>query len=474
MPPTLGSNPRPSARLLLSVMRESARYAWWLLIFLFTLLIVGNTALFWSLFQSPTTEGLSSSNQRLGVEFQVRYLLVLERLGLDQAVRKQVIDSTLRSIEDAYAPYEAALYRAILAGALAIEEPSKAIRTLPDLPSEALLPTERRWQAMHWQAVLSRPLSPEQVPELLRSLPEPPSALARQLLEAALYLRAGDVARANALKESLARSATWSVILMGAIFITVALAGVGGLVVLIWYALSKPRLPPRPAPEETPFVYDPLLWALVIFLLVLLNAPTVNHMLREWRVDATNAMYLLAVLLPLLFLAHLRSLPDALGRIQWFQPGFWKQLGVGLMGYAAFVPFLTVLMTLTILVAPALPAEQTNPIGERVSGSKTTLQWLWTFAQVAVLAPIIEEFVFRGVLFKVLWQRTGHVWLSAFVSGYLFAVIHPQFLGGIFPITVLGTVLALVYAHTRSLLPCILIHAVHNGLITLMLWSVVG
>jgi membrane protease YdiL (CAAX protease family) len=152
----------------------------------------------------------------------------------------------------------------------------------------------------------------------------------------------------------------------------------------------------------------------------------------------------------------------------------WKQVGVALMGYAAYVPFLAVLLCLTVLIAPALPSEQTNPISERVSENQGALGWLWTFVQAAVLAPIIEEFVFRGVLFQVFWQRTGQVWLSAFASGYLFAVIHPQFLGGILPITVLGAILALVYAHTRSLLPCILIHALNNGLIVLMLWSVAG
>jgi len=455
-------------------MRDSARYAWWLLIFLFSLLILGNIALFWRLFRASETPGLSAGNVRMGVEFQARYALALEQLGLGRVNVQIALDGVFKSLNDAFAPYEATLYRAILESAFGVGNPQKTLAPLPDLPSENLTPMQRRWAAMRWQEAFARPLKPEQVPDLLDALPDAPTAFAGELLKLTLYERAGDRAQADALRESLGRAAGWSVITLGAVFGTVGCAGIGGLVVLITYLLRLPRLPARPAPNESPFVYDPLLWALVIFLLAMLNAPALDHILRDFGVDASNALYLLAVLLPLMFLASLRGEPDALGRIRWFEGAWWKQLGAALAGYAAYVPFLGVLLMLTLLVAPALPAEQTNPIGARATESQTALQWLWIFVQAAVLAPIIEEFVFRGVLFKVLWQRTGRVWLSAFVSGYLFAVIHPQFLGGIFPITVLGAVLAIVYAHTRSLLPCIIIHALNNGLITLMLWSALG
>ncbi|GIV09401.1 MAG: hypothetical protein KatS3mg019_1492 [Fimbriimonadales bacterium] len=455
-------------------MRDSARYAWWLLIFFFTLLIAGNTFMFWTLFRAPDTQGLSSGNQQMGVEFQVRYALAIEQLGLGKLASGQVVESASKSLDEALAPYEAAVYRAILESVFETGDPQRTLRQLPDLPSETLSPAERRWQAMRWQQVFSQPLQRDQIPTILESLPDAPSAVAEELAKIALYQRTGDTARANALRESLGQAALRSVFTLGVVFAIAGLAGLMGCIVLVWYLVVRPPLPNRPAPDASPFVYDPLLWALVIFLLVLLNAPTVNHLLRDLSVDASSAIYLLAVLLPLMFLASLREQPDALGQIRWFRGGWWKQIGFGLMGYAAYVPFLGALLVLTLLVAPALPAEQTNPIGERVTESKTTLEWLWTFAQVAVLAPIIEEFVFRGVLFKVLWQRTGQAWLSALASGYLFAVIHPQFLGGIFPITLLGTILALVYAHTRSLLPCIIIHAINNGLITLMLWGLTG
>jgi len=327
---------------------------------------------------------------------------------------------------------------------------------------------------MRLRDALTQPLQAERVPAVLESVGALPSPLARTLLEMTLYARAGDTERANAIRQSLAQRAMQGVLALGGVLLFGGVMGLAGFGVLLWYLISRPPLPARPAPDESPFAYDPLLWALAIFLLVQLNGYALGQVLLDLGLIGANAIYLLAVLLPLMYLASLQGQADALGRIEWFRKGFWRQLGASLMGYAAYVPFLAALLVVTLLIAPALPAEQTNPIGERVMEAQDALSWLVLFAQAVVLAPIIEEFVFRGVLFQVFWQRTGRVWLSAFVSGYLFAVIHPQFLGGILPLTVLGAILALVYAHTRSLLPCIVIHALNNGLITLLLWGASG
>jgi len=455
-------------------MRDSARYAWWLLIVLFAFIIAGNVVQFWLLFRGSEGRGLASSNQRLGAEFQIRYALAVERLGMGDLAIKMALEAALTGLEEAYAPYEAAVYRAIVAHAFQQRDAAATLRTLPDLPSETLTPAARRWQAMRLRDALTQPLNADRVPAVLESVGALPSPFARTLLEMALYTRAGDTERANAIRQSLAQRAVWGVLALGGVMLFGGVMGLAGFGVLLWYLISRPPLPARPAPDESPFVYDPLLWALAIFLLVLLNAPALNQVLLDLGLSGANAIYLLAVLLPLMYLASLQGQADALGRIAWFRKGFWRQLGASLMGYAAYVPFLAALLVVTLLIAPALPAEQTNPVGERATQAQDALSWLVLFAQAVVLAPIIEEFVFRGVLFKVFWQRTGRVWLSAFVSGYLFAVIHPQFLGGILPLTVLGAILALVYAHTRSLLPCIVIHTIHNGLITLLLWGVAG
>jgi hypothetical protein len=352
-------------------MRESARYAWWLLIFLFMLIILGNIAFFWTLFFQPGGKGLASSNQPLGVEFQVRYALAVERFGLGEETIRSALQSAFEGMEKAFSPYEAAVYRLIVQSAFSAGDPKETLRLLPDLPSERLTAVQRRWQAVRLRDALTRPIAPSQVPTVVDSLGALPSPLARELLEITLYQRAGAADKARALREALAQRAAWGAVLLGAVLGAGCFAGLAGIGILLWYLLARLPLPKRPAPNESPFAYDPLLWALVIFLLVLLNAPVIRETLRG--VEASNALYLLAVLLPLMYLLSLRREPDALGQLRWFQGSVWKQVGVALMGYAAYVPFLAVLLCLTVLLAPALPSEQTNPISERVSENQGAL-----------------------------------------------------------------------------------------------------
>ncbi len=79
------------------------------------------------------------------------------------------------------------------------------------------------------------------------------------------------------------------------------------------------------------------------------------------------------------------------------------------------------------------------------------------------LAPVVEEVIFRGFVFRALLERL-HPLLAAGASGLLFAAVHvpwdPQTLISLF---VLGTVTAYTYRATRSLWPCIIAHAGYNA-----------
>jgi len=83
-----------------------------------------------------------------------------------------------------------------------------------------------------------------------------------------------------------------------------------------------------------------------------------------------------------------------------------------------------------------------------------------------VFAPITEEIVFRGVLFRALADKLG-MWPGAILSSAVFAVIHfevlfsqPLALVGLFTV---GLLLAIAYHRTGSLLVPIIGHAVFNG-----------
>lgn len=87
---------------------------------------------------------------------------------------------------------------------------------------------------------------------------------------------------------------------------------------------------------------------------------------------------------------------------------------------------------------------------------------------MAVLtAPLVEEVVYRGVLYPALQRRIGRLWGVLGVT-LVFALIHvPQYLpnyGAISAILILSLTLTFVRAHTGRLLPCVIIHTIFNSL----------
>ena len=91
---------------------------------------------------------------------------------------------------------------------------------------------------------------------------------------------------------------------------------------------------------------------------------------------------------------------------------------------------------------------------------------------VCVVAPIAEEFFFRGFLFGVLRQMRVTVagrelgpWLAAVIVALLFGLAHagsanPQYL---VPLGFLGFVLCIVRWRTGSLYPCMALHSLNNA-----------
>lgn len=82
-------------------------------------------------------------------------------------------------------------------------------------------------------------------------------------------------------------------------------------------------------------------------------------------------------------------------------------------------------------------------------------------------APLVEEVVYRGVLYPALRRAVGVTWAVVAVL-LLFALVHvPQYItsaGVIFTIIMLSAVLTIIRARTGKLLPCFIIHLVFNGI----------
>lgn len=82
-----------------------------------------------------------------------------------------------------------------------------------------------------------------------------------------------------------------------------------------------------------------------------------------------------------------------------------------------------------------------------------------------LVAPIAEEFFFRGFMFRAIAERVHWLWAAA-ITGGVFGAIH---LGGSPAISLLvlsafGVALCVLFHRTGSLLPCIVLHAFNNSI----------
>jgi membrane protease YdiL (CAAX protease family) len=116
------------------------------------------------------------------------------------------------------------------------------------------------------------------------------------------------------------------------------------------------------------------------------------------------------------------------------------------------------------------PGGPSHPVvGEALRGGN----WTVIFLLAVVMAPAVEETVFRGVLYRHLRDATGgagraiSAFLSAAVSGVIFAAIHPQGLAMVPALAAVGIALAHAREWRGSLLAPMAAHAVHNGLLVL-------
>jgi uncharacterized protein len=151
---------------------------------------------------------------------------------------------------------------------------------------------------------------------------------------------------------------------------------------------------------------------------------------------------------------------------------FWRTLGWGWipefkMVHAVVLAFL--MIGVAILSERALPHQETDIEKLLKMGMAARI----AVAALAVMtAPLIEEIVYRGVIFSTVEGLMGKATAVVLVT-LLFALVHvPQYWGSVASIAVilsLSLVLTLLRAWTGKLLPCVATHLVYNGIQAVML-----
>jgi len=140
-----------------------------------------------------------------------------------------------------------------------------------------------------------------------------------------------------------------------------------------------------------------------------------------------------------------------------------RSIGLGLLVTAMALPI--AMLVIGGLVTALLRAFGIDPEPQRtitlIRENSSLPQLVVLGFAATVLAPIAEESIFRGVLFRALYQR-GYRAIAWVGTSLLFALIHRN-LAAFFPLVFLAVVFAWLYHRTGNLLAPIAGHCLFNA-----------
>lgn len=116
-----------------------------------------------------------------------------------------------------------------------------------------------------------------------------------------------------------------------------------------------------------------------------------------------------------------------------------------------------------VIWAAVLNVTEKEKLLETLGANEGTLLLVLSAALTCVMAPICEEFLFRGFFFRALSNLRGP-WLAAIVTGLVFGLVHVGSAPAVdlLPLAFLGFALCMLYRATGSLYPCIGVHSLNN------------
>jgi len=288
------------------------------------------------------------------------------------------------------------------------------------------------------------------------------------IFRAGLYEGIGMLPLADKAREQAAEVAVATTLRVGAV-LAIYLAGFLAALVLVilalagrrWWGTGRlPLLPWGPAAGV-----QVVIALLVLQVALSLAAAGIHPRGTLGQVVLAEAIYLLAALGGLVALASLGlGLREILVAAGWRAPGWAKQAWRGLGGLAVALPVVAVAALANRFLLPEQPPS--SPIIVLLARMHNPWALGLLFVLVIGIAPVVEEMVFRGILYGGLRQRWP-LWPAALASGLIFALVHIQPVA-LLPLFVLGVALALLYERSGgSLVPPVVAHALFNCLSTL-------
>lgn len=234
-----------------------------------------------------------------------------------------------------------------------------------------------------------------------------------------------------------------------------------------------------PSPNNPPWNWGTglLVWfASILFIIVIPTAAILVYIAAKGfnPADASKLPEILksdpaAILVNIIAVipAHLLTIALAWAVVTRFNKfSFTEMLGWRRGGFKFW--HIAIIITAFFVLASLLTYIFGEPDNELLRILRTSRTVVYAVAFMATFtAPIVEEVVYRGVLYSSFQKRFG-VPQAVFLATALFALVHvPQYYPSaatIIMICLLSFVLTMIRAKTGNLLPCIVLHTIFNGI----------
>lgn len=149
----------------------------------------------------------------------------------------------------------------------------------------------------------------------------------------------------------------------------------------------------------------------------------------------------------------------------------WLHVGWGVAGEIANVPIIIAASIVSYYAFRGVPRVD-NPVVTDLHSATDLLTIVLLGLGACLYAPLIEETWFRGTLLPAFSSVTRKpVWGIA-ITSVLFASLHPTGLPSWLPLASIGAMGAMLTYQTKSLVPAMVMHGVHNAVtLALTLWT---
>ncbi len=215
------------------------------------------------------------------------------------------------------------------------------------------------------------------------------------------------------------------------------------------------------------------------FLVLQVISNLIEGKAPDWAHYSLQWLVLLSIFWPLLRGVSLKRWRQDMGLVA--PKGVIREIAAGLMVYLASLPiyFMAALGSFVLInlreillssgsneEGRAIEPPMSNPVFDMLE-SNDILTMLVLGSLITIWAPVVEEGIMRGALYRHLRSRFGFV-ISAIVSAMLFGALHQYDVLMLLPVMALGASFAFIREWRGSLIGCITAHAIHNTTIFML------